>query len=119
MARKGGIVMDYNHIETNLKVMAPRLHAQVAATMDYFSERVQNDARSSAPWTDRTTNARGGLFAKHTQSATGHRITLYHTMPYGMWLELANGGKYRVIMPVIQRQGVQLMGALKTVMGKM
>lgn len=83
-----------------------RAVAAVNALAKYLAERIQSDMRASAPWTDRTGNARSGLFSAAEQAA-GDVVTIYlshgHTVGYGKWLELANGGKYAVIMPTLEK----------------
>lgn len=98
---------------------------QAAAT--YWGQRNQDDARIGAPWTDRTGNARGGLFfavdgfglnpvtGMVTSEASlnsdvaiesGDKntliITLGHSVFYGKFLELKNGGRYAIIMSTIE-----------------
>ncbi len=74
----------------------------VNALAMYLAERIQSDMRASAPWTDRTGNARSGLF-----SVAGDVVTIYlshgHTVVYGKWLELSHGGMYAVIMPTLEK----------------
>lgn len=99
---------------------------QAAAT--YWGQSIQDAARKDARWEDRTGNARGGLFfavdglglspitgevtpeakaemsdvAVESGDANTLIITLGHTVFYGKFLELSNGGKYAVIMSTIE-----------------
>lgn len=47
----------------------------------------------------------GGLFCQ-AEAAASDLVTIYlshgHSVEYGVWLELANGGRYQVIMPTIE-----------------
>lgn len=83
-----------------------RVVVAVNALAKYLAGRIQGDLRASATWTDRTGNARSGLFSIAEQAA-GDVVSIYlshgFTVNYGKWLELANGGKYAVIMPTLQR----------------
>ena len=56
-------------------------------------------AKDNAPWTDRTGAARAGLHVTVDKSGPLAQITLAHgdNVPYGVWLEIANGGKYAII----------------------
>lgn len=100
---------------------------QAAAT--YWGQRIQDEARTEAHWIDRTGNARGGLFfavdgfgmspitgevtpeaqakmsdvAIESGDAETLIITLGHTVYYGKFLELSNGGRYAVIMSTIEK----------------
>jgi len=99
---------------------------QAAAT--YWGQYVQDQARVDANWEDRTGNARGGIFFAvdgfdlgpvtgtvtpeaqsemsdvTVESGDGNTliITLGHTVFYGKFLELSNGGRYAVIMSTLE-----------------
>lgn len=100
----------------------------IQAVANYWGQLVQDEARQNAPWEDRTSNARGGLFfavdgfglspltgevtteAKSEMSdvaiergdASTLIITLGHTVFYGKFLELSNGGKHAIIMSTME-----------------
>lgn len=119
MANKAGIHITSDTLTPGLIAFPPKLNAAVAAVMQYHESTVQDAARDGAPWTDRTSNARNGLFARAYSTLRSHGIVLYHTMPYGIWLEVRWGGKYRIIVPTIQRQGVVVMNTLRGLLGRM
>ncbi len=101
----------------------------VQAVANYWGQLVQDDARKEAIWTDRTGNARGGLFfavdgfglspligtvtpeakaemsdvAVESGSANTLIITLGHTVYYGRFLELSNGGRYAIVMSTLEK----------------
>lgn len=83
-----------------------RARVAILALMKFIGQKMQDEMRTNAPWTDRTANARTGLFTV-TQKASKDLVVLYlshgHTIEYGKWLELANQGKYAIIMPTLQR----------------
>jgi hypothetical protein len=98
------------------------------AVANYWGQSIQDEARQNAHWEDRTGNARGGLFfavdgfglspllgdvtpeAKAEMSDVAVEsgsndtliITLAHTVFYGKFLELSNGGRYAIIMSTIE-----------------
>lgn len=100
----------------------------IQAVANYWGQLVQNQARENAAWEDRTGNARGGLFfavdgfglspliGEVAPEATSEMsdvtiesgdkdtliITLGHTVFYGKFLELSNGGMYAIIMTTIE-----------------
>jgi hypothetical protein len=99
------------------------------AVANYWGQDIQNQARQDAPWEDRTSNARGGLFfavdgfglssitgevtpeAKSEMSdvtvengdANTLIITLGHTVFYGKYLETSNGERFAVVMSTIEK----------------
>lgn len=100
----------------------------VQAVANYWGQSVQDQGRQDAVWTDRTANARGGLFfavdgfglspltgevtpeAKSEMSdvaiESGDANTLViafgHSVFYGKFLELDNGGRYAIVMSTIE-----------------
>ena len=67
----------------------------------YWAPRIEADARRSAPWTDRTGNARQTLYTKVIPALGEIVILLSHGMDYGIYLELKNAGRYAIISPAI------------------
>jgi hypothetical protein len=100
----------------------------IQAAANYWGQSVQDEARENAVWEDRTGNARGGIFfavdgfglspitgevspeAKSEMSDVAVEsgsnetliITLGHTVFYGKFLELKNGGRYAIIMSTLE-----------------
>jgi hypothetical protein len=81
---------------------------------------MQNDAKQNAPWTDRTGNARAGLFGTAEADFARKVVVLYlshgATLNYGVFLELAHGGKYAIIMRTMQSHYNELMQMLHDVL---
>lgn len=58
--------------------------------------------QENAVWTDRTGDARRTLHADVADSpGVATTITLAHGVPYGIWLEIANQGRFAIIAPAI------------------
>lgn len=87
----------------NFLLYAGRIIVATRAVADFIAQKMQSEARQNAPWEDRTGNARSGLLGL-TEMAAHDMIHIYltHTMWYGVFLELARGGRYAVIMPTIE-----------------
>ena len=77
-----------------------------------FARRVEEYAKENAPWVDRTGGARDGLRAIGEQRLVTYSITLFHTIEYGLWLEVRWDGKYAIIVPTIEHMGPELMAEL-------
>jgi len=116
-------------IAKGLKDYGERALVAIQAVANYWGQSIQDEARQNASWEDRTGNARGGLFfavdgfglepltgevtpeAKSEMSDVGVEsgskdtliITLAHTVFYGKFLELKNGGRYAIIMSTLER----------------
>lgn len=115
-----GIVITSDTLTPNLKKFPVMLKGRIGLYMKGQSTRVQDAARKGAPWNDRTGNARNGLFADYNGSLDGdrHVIRLYHTVPYGIWLEIRWAGKYAIIVPTIQSEGTRILAGMKKLIEK-
>ena len=96
-----------------------RVLQAVAAVAQYAATQMQNDAKANAPWTDRTANARTGLFGTSEADFARHVVTIYlshgATIDYGLWLEIANSGTYAVIMRTMETHYQDVMDMLREV----
>lgn len=81
---------------------------------------METDAKVSAPWTDRTGNARTGLFGTAERDVARKLVTIYLShgpdIDYGVYLELAHGGTYQVVEPTIERHLPELMADLRALL---
>jgi hypothetical protein len=62
--------------------------------------------RQNASWTDRTGNARSGLFSEANMVGEDVIEIVFshgHTIDYGIHLETGNAGKYAIIVPTLQK----------------
>lgn len=100
-----------SQLSRNLDLYGRKLVAAVIAIAEFIATKMQNEARQNAKWQDRTGNARSGIFAVVERNdlslgAAEMIVSIYlshgHTVDYGKWLELANGGKYAIIVPTIE-----------------
>ena len=93
----------------------------VTAVAQYIATQMQNAAKQNAPWTDRTGNARSGLFGTAERDVAQRIVTIYlshsATLDYGQYLELSNGGRYAVIMRTIEGHLPALNAMLRDVLG--
>lgn len=116
---KSGFSWSYNTLKPGVVGFGPRLTLVLKGFFEYQETKVQDYMRTNAPWTDRTANARQGLFAKAFVDGMNQGIVCYHTMPYGIWLEVKNEGQYAIIVPTIQNQGRVVMAQMNKLLAKM
>lgn len=71
--------------------------------MEATMAEAEADAKRSAPWTDRTGNARNSIGGYTDDSDKKHPTGILSIgMFYGVFLELKNAGKYRIVWPTLE-----------------
>jgi hypothetical protein len=96
-------------LSSNLRNGPAKVKRAAMITAQRMAPEVEAYMKNNAPWTDRTGNARNGLAAHAYQEGDEVGILLYHQVSYGIWLEVANGGKYAIIQPTIDTMGPRVM----------
>ncbi len=83
-----------------------RVITAVTAVAGESASDGQNFAKSNAPWTDRTGNARTGLFGTAERDSASQTVTIFisHSpvIDYSVDLEIGHGGRYAIIMRSIE-----------------
>jgi hypothetical protein len=102
-----------------LRTFNARADRAITAATVFHAGRAVSYARANAPWTDRTTNARNGLFARAERDAPVYRIVVGHSVPYGVWLEVRWAGRYAIIRPTIDHEGPELMKTVSQLYSKL
>lgn len=96
-----------------------RVIVAVDAVAGRIATVMQNDARQNAPWTDRTGNARSGLFGTAERDMAQRLVTIYLShgpgLDYTKWLELAHGGRYAVIAKTLEKHLPQIKADLDAI----
>lgn len=110
----------------NPRHMEQKLQRALYGVVKYWDGPVERWMKHNAPWNDRTTNARNGLFATAQRSA--HRImeatfaiVLGHTVDYGVYLEegTENMKARPIIWPAIERFAPKVIGMLTKILNRM
>jgi len=102
MAKKSRVT--FTGVETvtaNMGKYGEQAKGAIANVFDYWIPQIERHAKTSAPWTDRTANARSGLYAWKDTKDGKLRLYLSQTVYYGLWLEVRFAGKYAVIEPTL------------------
>lgn len=85
---------------------ATALHRGVMAIAQKWAPEIANWMKDNAPWTDRTGNARQGLYTE-VQEVAGRMVTiiLSHGVDYGIWLEIRHAGRWAIVNPALDEFG--------------
>lgn len=105
--------LDMAPLFKGVKVLDAQTDKGIAGVVEYWDSRIEAHMKLKAPWTDRTGNARNGLFARAGHKpGVMHWIDLGHGMPYGIWLEIRFGGRYAIVFPTLVSYGPKVMQTL-------
>jgi hypothetical protein len=109
MARRSGIEWEDRALLNQLQTIPARTDRALTAITVYHANRAVKYAKTNAPWRDRTSNARNGLFAVAERDRPAYRIVVGHSVPYGIWLEVKYSGRHAIIRPTIDHEGPEVM----------
>lgn len=116
MATKSGVDWYYDTLTPGLAAFPVVMDAAVGEVMERLAQQVQDYMHQNAPWSDRTGDARSGLTAEADEDTFLHYITLFHTVDYGVWLEVRWSGRYAIIVPTIEAMGPVVMAEIEGLM---
>ena len=110
---------DTRNLGRSLSRLPDQIDGYVHTVMQYQAGKAVGYMKTSAPWTDRTGNARSGLSsAVGWEPKVSHSITLFHRVSYGIFLETRWAGKFAIILPTIQKFGPDTMRLLEKMFDK-
>lgn len=103
-----------------LRNLSPVVKRNIYQVLRFHEPKVLGSAKTNAPWTDRTGNARNGLNAAVVvEGPNSYALVLFHQVSYGIWLEVANGGKYAIILPTIQQHLPMILASLNRLLDRL
>lgn len=102
------------NVRSNINKFSVERRSAFQDAFQRWATEAQNRSKDNAPWTDRTGNARNSIYG--VAPGNEDKIRAYHGIGvyYGVFLELANNGKYRIIWPTMEA----LKGKLNTLVKK-
>lgn len=111
------------HMSASIGRLQIRNRAKIKQKFEMYGDYGVGWAKTHAPWTDRTGAARSGLHHGPVQVEGGrlsrnrqYSITFAHTVHYGIYLELANSGRYAIIAPTYRHVGELMMRDMQGLM---
>lgn len=108
LKNKAKLAKDLNLFGKNIKTVIHQM-------LDTTFEDMVNYAKTNAIWTDRSGNARRSI-AKEDLSE-GDTVLFYLTIgvDYGIWLEVANDGKYKILQPTMTIYEPKIMALFESI----
>lgn len=98
-----------DQISPKLRGADKKVNDFLAQVVRQHAPRAQAYAKRSAPWRDRTGNARSGLVAVPESTSNSHKIIVAHGVNYGIYLEVRYSGRYSIINKTIIAEGAEVM----------
>ena len=108
-----GIMTDF--LTPGIVTYGAVLSARVLEVMREYAREMEDYAKSNHPWSNRTGDAEAGLTTTVEENPFRPKIYLYHTVSYGLWLEVRFNGLYAVILPTIEDLGPGLIRRIEEV----
>ena len=102
MSEGGGFSIVQDSISQKLAISGAAITAYVSATLLDEAQFALDYAKATAPWENRTGAARAGLDVDVYMEGLTVNLALFHTVDYGLWLEVIQSGAYAVIMPTLE-----------------
>lgn len=113
------MAVNSEQLRINIAELNVKVDGYVHALCTYQGDRMVAAAKLTAPWTDRTGNARNGLSTEiGWQPGIQHTIDLFHRVTYGIFLETRWGGRYAIILPTLKVGGRDTMKLLSKLLRK-
>lgn len=107
-----------NTLERGIAQFEMKMRQGIMEFAEDFAREIEEYARANAPWEDRTGDARAGLTAEAQETNSSTTITLYHTVEYGVWLEIRWSGKYAIVLPTLEKMGPKLFNRMEGMMDR-
>lgn len=108
MSEDSGFTMEVDSISEKLSITGPEFSGAVVDIILDEADYVREYAQSTAPWVDRSGMARDGLDVDVYEEGDTVNLALFHTVDYGLWLEVIQSGRYAVIMPTLEALAPQI-----------
>ena len=94
---------------TNFKEVERKMRAKIGLYVNTAALKAEGVAKSEAPWTDRTGDARNSIQGEAGWRKNDMVITLSGNMNYSVYLELAHEKKYAILKPTIHELAPEIL----------
>lgn len=116
---KVSVTYDDAELRNNTRNFSSKLKRNLDAVLDYNAAYATGYLKENAPWHDNTGAARTGLMAIPHSERSVYEIFMAYSVTYGIWLEIANSGRYAVITPAMRILGTKLMRDMQYLIDRM
>ncbi len=117
----GSFKFSLGGVDHNLGKFDDKVGRALVAVMGFYAPKTEAWAKHNAPWNDRTTNARNGLFSQDYNEGTKYGIIVAHSVDYGIYLETKprrKGGR-PIILKTLNNWGPRVMKKMTRLIDRM
>lgn len=84
------------------------------AAMEKLSEEMIQYAKDNHPWENRTGDAEAGISAHIIDNPDKDTTVIWlgHAVPYGVWLEIMQGGRFAILLPTLYKFAPEVAGRI-------
>ena len=107
-----GITVDTSQMCRALGEYQQRALYDMQSQAQTAARNLEAEAKVSAPWSDITGSARGGIRGRADRSGSRITITLSGSVRYMVYLELAHGKRWAILWPTMQRNADRILQSL-------
>lgn len=94
--------IDISQVARGLAERELKTKAAIGIYGNTVAKKLENYAKSNAPWGDITGNARNGLKGNSQLLGNGVKCSIGHGVDYGIYLELCNERRYAILEPTVK-----------------
>lgn len=102
MSEDAGFSFDEDTLSGSLNFSPGEVFGSVVEILAADADAVLGYAQANAPWEDRSGLARSGLGTDVYEEDGNVNLVLFHTVDYGLWLEVIQSGRFAIIMPTLE-----------------
>lgn len=94
-----------------------QVRAAIGVYADTSAKKLEGEAKEKASWVDRTTNARNSIRGTFGWNGSICSIILSGGVDYFVYLELAYGKRYSILVPTIEANAPAIIKGYRKVVG--
>ncbi len=107
------VEFDDKRLRQNISNFDNKINRRITMAMEYEAAYATGWLKKNAPWNDDTAAARTGLTTVALSSGSSHELLMAYSVYYGIWLEVANSGRWAVITPAMRIVGQKVMNDMQ------
>lgn len=102
--------------KTNFKAVEKKTRAAIGLYADTAAKKMEGEAKSNAPWTDRTTNSRNSIQGNFGWQGDKAVIALSGNVDYFVYLELAMEKRWSILKPTVDKNSSEIINGYRKLM---